>query len=281
MTISVRSSDPTSGSRALAWPVLEAGNGSYNEGVYSVDVVHKNVGRSFELLHSVAGAALVERWIEEAKILFVCAVSAPVSAYRKIHMANANPQLVTWIPDDLGAYPLFTPMIVCAEDITHRVRARRDGVSTLWEGREINLLKGSKLAVCSTFALQSGVRGLLDFVEQQDMPAGRFRVYASREGGFRFKVHLASDLFLGLHALYVRQDAVGGNVMTHVVSAALSLLRKDFADDDGDEGWRSYANLVALAGELENHNLPIWSEDAFEPELAATTLYPHKLPTDV
>ena len=195
-------------------------------------------------------------------------------------MANTTPHVVTWVPDDLGTYPLFTPMIVCAEDMTHRVKARRDGVNMLWEGREINLVKGSKLAVCSTFAFQSGVRGLLDFVEQKDMPAGRFRVYASREEGFRFKVHLASDLFLGLQARYVRQHALGGNVMTHVVSAVLSLLRQDFADDDGDEGWRSYANLVALAGELENHSLPNWSDDDFAPELAATTLYPHKLPTD-
>ena len=280
MAISVRSSDPSSGSKGFAWPVLEAGNGSYSEGMYSVEVVHKIAGRSFEIVHSVAGAALIERWIDEGKILFVCAVSAPVSAYRKVHVANTNRHMVTWTLDDLGAYPLFTPMIVCAEDMTHRVRARPDGVNTLWEGRELNLRKGSRLAVCSTFALQSGVRGLLDFVEHEEMHSGQFRVDASREGGFRFKVRLASDLFRGLQAPYVRQDPRGSNIMTHVVSAALSLLRRDFSGDDGDEGWQSYANLVALAGELENRSLAHWSDDDFEPALAATTLYPHKLPTE-
>ena len=115
MAISVRSSDLGSGTRAFAWPVLEAGNGSYSEGAYTVDVVHKEPGRSFELKHSVAHATLVERWMEEDKVLFVCAVSAPISAYRKLHMANANPHLVAWMPDDLGAHPLFTPMIVCAK----------------------------------------------------------------------------------------------------------------------------------------------------------------------
>ena len=280
MAISVRSSDPASGSRAFAWPVLEAGNGSYGEGRYSVEVVHKTAGRSFELVHSVASAPLVERWIKEGKILFVCAVSAPVSAYREIHTANTSPHMVTWVPDDLGAYPLFTPMIVCAEDMTHRVKARRDGVNMLWEGRELNLLKGSRLAVCATFALQSGVRGLLDFVVHEDLHSGQFRVDASRERGFRFKVRLASDLFRGLRASYVRRDPRGSNIMTHIVSAALSLLRRDYSDDDGDEGWRSYANLMSLARELESRGLAHWSDEDFEPALTATTLYPHKLPTE-
>ena len=280
MAISVRSSDPASGTRAFAWPVLEAGNGSYSEGVYTVKVVHKDRGRSFELHHSVDHAALIERWIEQGKILFVCAVSAPISAYRKLHVANATPHLVTWVPDDLGAHPVFTPMIVCAEDIDHRVSTKRDGVNALWEGRDLNLLKGSRLAVCPTFALQSGVRGLLDFSERREMHPGQFRVAASREGGFRFKVYLASDLFRGLQAPYVRQGPIGGNIMTHIVSTALSLLRTEFPDDDGEEGWRSYANLVALAGELDSLNLRNWSDEDFEPELASTALYPHKLPTD-
>ena len=67
--------------------------------------------------------------------------------------------------------------------------------------------------------------------------------------------------------------------MTHIVSTVLAQLQKGYGDDDDEEGWKSYANLVSLADELKRRGLPHWAEDAFEPELAATTLYPHKAVT--
>lgn len=119
---------------------------------------------------------------------------------------------------------------------------------------------------------------MLDFRPNEDLAAGQFQVEPSREGGFRFKVQLAIDLFRYLSEGHRRQELGGWNVMTHIVSAALSRLQRDFGDDDGDEGWESYTNLLALANELEKRGLPNWSDDAFQPEMAATRLYPHRIP---
>ena len=165
-------------------------------------------------------------------------------------------------------------MIVSAKEMSLTIEARRDGVSALWDGRAIYLPRGARLAIGPTFALQSGLLGLLDFRQEDELGCGQFRVEASREGGFRFNVYLASDLHRFLRTY--RQEAVGWNTMTHIVSAAFARLQRDHRDDDGDEGWRSYANLVALHEELRRRGLPHWSEEGFEPELAATTLYPHK-----
>lgn len=144
MAISVRSSAPASGCRAFPWPVLEAGNGSFVDGLYGVDLEHKELGRSFMLTHRVERAALIERWIQEERIRFVCAVSAPVSAYRELHVSHDFRHKVKWNPDDLGSYPLFTPMIVCGEDIDHRIDADNDGVNGLWHGMELRLTKGCR-----------------------------------------------------------------------------------------------------------------------------------------
>ena len=276
--VNIRSSTPASGCRAFPWPVLEAGNGSFVRGLYGVDLEHKEPGRSFELTHRIEGAELIERWIRAGFVRFVCSVSAPVSAYRQLHVSENSKHLVKWNPDDLGSYPLFTPMIVCGQDIDHRIDADSDGVNVLWDGMELRLMKGARLAVCSTFALQSGVRGLLDFCQREDLEAGQFQIEPSSEGGFRFKVQLAVDLFRYLNREHSRQEPGGRNIMTHIVSAALSRLQRDFGDDDGGEGWESYANLLALANELEKQGLPNWSDDTFQPEIAATRLYPCRIP---
>lgn len=274
MEISVNTSDPASAIRSFPWPVLEAGNGAFSTGVYAINIEHRERGRSFELTHRIEGAALIERWIDERKVRFACAVAAPVSAYRQLHGSSDAAHLVQWDPEDLGSHPLFTPMIVSASEMSFTIEARRDGVNALWDGRTIDLPRGARLAIGPTFALQSGLLGLLDFRQEDELGPGQFRIEASREGGFRFNVYLASDLhhFLRSH----RQEATGWNIMTHIVSTVLAQLHKDHRDDDEEDGWKSYSNLVALAEELERRHLPHWAEEAFEPELAATTLYPHK-----
>lgn len=274
MTISVSTSDPASTTRTFPWPVLEAGSAAFVHGVYGVDIQHRERGRSFLLSHSVEGATMIQRWADQGKVRFACAVAAPVSAYRALHVSSTASHLVQWEPDDLGSHPLFTPMIVSAEDISHRIDACADGVHRLWDGRQIRLPRGARVAVGPTFALQSGLLGLLDFRNDQALPAGRFRVEASNQNGFRFCVSLASDLyrFLGNH----RREAAGWNIMTHIVSTALAKLRRDHRDDDGREGWQSFPNLVSLADLLKRKSLPDWTEDEFEPEEVATALYPHK-----
>lgn len=274
MTISTSTADPAATARSFPWPVLEAGNGAFPQGAYSIDIEHEERGRSFTISHRIDGAELIQRWIGEGRAQFVCAVAAPVSAYRELHSSSEPSHLVRWVPDDMGSPPLFTPTIVSAGEIRCTLRARQDGVNALWDGRAVHLPKGARLAVGPAFSLRSGLLGLLDFRQEEDLAHGQFRVEASREGGFRFNVYLAPDLYRYLAAH--RQVAPGWNIMTHIVSASLAKLQSGYSDDDGEEGWESYPNLISLADELERRELPHWADETFEPELVATGLYPHK-----
>ena len=166
-------------------------------------------------------------------------------------------------------------MIVSGVSIEHLVDADEDELDPLWDGRELLLPKGAKVAVGPTFALQSGLLGLLNFILEEDFDSGRFRVEPSQEEGFKFKVHLSENLHNYL--LYSRQEAARSNIMTHIVSAALTRLKDEYSEDDGEEGWESFPNLRALAELLKEKNLPHWSEkDRFKPEFVATGLYPHR-----
>lgn len=276
--ITVRGSDTAPGSRVFAWPALEAGNGSFPHGLYSIQIAQGEPGRSFQLTHTVTGAGLIENWISDGRVVFVCTVASPISAYRIVHHSTRQAQEISWNPDDLGEPPKFTPMIVSSGAIEHTISASTDGVVPQWDGRTIRLQRGSRIAVCPTFALRSGLIGLFDFRMEEGFDSGSFRVEPSTEEGFRFKVHLARDIFYHLRYQYQRQEPVGANIMTHIVSSAFSHLRNDYKDDDGEsEGWQSYSSLRALADLLSSEGLGHWGDDGFDPELVATRLYPHRL----
>ena len=74
--ISTRAADPGSSSRAFPWPVLETGNNSFPNGVYTVTCADQDAGKSFLLHHEIQGAPLIERWVEQGKLNFVCTVAA-------------------------------------------------------------------------------------------------------------------------------------------------------------------------------------------------------------
>ena len=273
--ITILGSDTSSGSRVFAWPVLEAGNGSFPDGAYTVRLKQGQPGRSFQLAHEVTGAGLIESRIAAGKVLFVCTVASPISAYRVAHCSTNSTHEICWDPDDLGEHPKFTPMIVSSCAFEHTIAADSDGVVPQWDGINVRLQKGSRLSVCLTFQLRSGLIGLFDFRLDEAFPPGRFKVEPSTEEGFRFKVYLASDLFGYLQ--YQRQEPSKANIMTHIVSSAFSHLQRNFTDDDESEGWRSFSGLRSLADHLSSKGLGHWGDDNFDSEYAATSLYPHRL----
>ncbi len=275
-TLSIRASDPGSGSRAFHWPVLESGNRSFETGVYSVTCEDKERGRSFLLEHEVRGAPLIEMWTQANMLLFVCTVASPRSMYRALHKSQSRKQSIQWNQEDLGDFPTFTPMIVARQEIHHVTDAQADGLTPAWHARELRLPKGARVAIGPVFRFQSGINGLLDFHLDPSLENGRFRIEPSSEDGFKFTVYLASNLHTYLR--HQRNQPAGMNVMVHVVSAALANLRQDYGTDDGEEGWRSFPNLVGLAELLQQKQLPHWTHDDFRPEVVATGLYPHKVP---
>lgn len=275
-TLSIRASDPGSASRAFHWPVLESGNGCFENGVYSVTCEDKQRGRSFLLEHEVHDAPLIEMWIQANMLLFICTVASPRSMYRALHKSQSPRQSIQWSQEDLGDFPTFTPMIVARQEIRHVTDAQADGLTPSWHAKELRLPKGARVAMGPVFRFQSGINGLLDFTLDPLLKHGRFRIEPSSEDGFKFTVYLASDLHGYLR--HQRNQAAGMNVMVHVVSSALACLRQDYHADDGEEGWRSFPNLVGLAELLQQKNLPHWTDEDFRPEVVATGLYPHKVP---
>ena len=274
--LEMRASEPSDGARAFGWPVLQRGNTSYPDGCYRAEVEPGSDRRSFRMTHDIRGASLIARLIAENKACYACTVSSPIAAYRTIHTSSVPTHRVQWSHDDLGAPPLFIPLVVATAEVEITLDAAADGVAALWHGLSVRLLKGAKLLIAPPFQLRSSLLQLLSFELDEHLGDGQFEVRPDTNDGFKFIVALAADLHGFLrHPRALRHRR---NIMTHIVSAALALLRKDYGEDDGEEGWRTHGNLKALAEYLEAQGLPLWVDDGFHPERVATALYPHLFP---
>ena len=274
--LKMRSSEPAERVRSFAWPVLQRGNTSYPDGSYNAEIEPGTDRRSFQITHDIRGAPLIARLIDEERACYACIVASPIASYRMIHTSGSPTHHVEWSLDDLGAPPLFIPLVVTTSEVRRTLDADADGVAALWHGREIRLLKGSKLMIAPPFQLRSSLQQLLIFQVDEQLSAGQFEVRPDTNDGFKFIVVMAPDLHHFL--MHPRAPDHRRNIMTHIVSSAFASLRHDYREDDGAEGWRSHGNLVALAHYLEDQGLPVWDEDRFHPERVATALYPHRLP---
>ncbi len=263
--------------RSHSFPVLEAGNLSFPNGRYTLEFEPGSDQTSFVLRHRIEGASLISRLLDEGKARYVCAVSSPISSYRRTHVSRTASQRIGWDEQDLGEPPLFTPMIVSVESCSLLLSEQQDGVHGIWDQQFVNITTGSRLALGHVVQLRSSILQLLSLHSSQDLGDGEFYVDAETQQGFQFRVNLNP----GLHAFlqFAGKDGIRGHIMTHIVTACLALLQRDFHADSEDEGgWRSYRNLCAFADFLKSRNLPHWSDSGFQPERVATKLYPHALP---
>jgi len=266
--------------RVYEFPVLETGNLSFPNGRYIVEFKSGPDQKSFEVIHRVEGAGLISQLISEGLAKFVCMVASPVSSYRVNHVSESSTHTVRWNEDDLGEPPMLIPMIVAAKPFSRKLKQEQHGVHELWDEQKINFKAGMRLAVGNVVQLRSSVLNLLSFHENSELSNGTFQAKAEPQEGFRFRVELAPDLHRFLR--FRTDQSSRGHILTHIVSACLSLLQRDYSDDNDEEGgWRSYRGLEALARHLEANELPHWSdEDSFIPELVATKLHPHRIPKD-
>ena len=267
----------SNGIPSRAFPVLEPGNVSFPDGVYRVSFDPGNDRRSFVVRHSIDGAPLITRLLEDGRARYVCILSSPVSSYRKTFVSSTALHQIQWDVDDLGEPPLFTPMIVTLTDQDLVLAQDRDGVHDIWDGATVRFPAGGRLAVGDVVELRASLFHLLSFRSDDTLLPGTFRVDTQSEP-FQFTVKLSPDLhrFLQNKDLGIERK----HIITHIVTACLASLQRDYAENDDEGGWQSYRPLVALAQYLQDNEIAHWADDDFHPELAATTLYPHILQTD-
>lgn len=255
-------------------PILESGNLSFPAGRYSLNFEFGDDRLSCHVTHEIEGAALIEQLLEKDLARYVCIVSSPSSAYRETHISKTPRHEVRWVADDMGESPMFTPMIVCSEGQEVALEANRHNLHQIWDNQTITLDKGSRLAHGNVVQLESSIHHLLSINNDEKLEKGQVVVKTNSQP-FYFRVNVSNELH---RFLQHGSDVNRHNIMTHLVTACLALLQRDYSEDDGESGWKSYRNLVALDKYLQSRGCLRWTDDEFQPEKVATALYPHILP---
>lgn len=271
--IETSATTPSNAIRTHSFPVLEPGNISFPDGVYSVGFAPGTDRHSFTLHHRIRGAGLISRLLRDDRARYVCAISSPRSSYRRTFTSREPQQVVRWNGDDLGEAPQFTPMIVSVGAENLALDAARDGVHESWAGHRLQLVPGQKLAVGQVVYLKASVLQMLSLHADQDLPMGSFVVEGNTEHGFHFHVRVNPDLHAFLR--FGGADQARQNIMTHIVSACFSFLQREYREDEEEGEWSTHRSLVALQETLLSQGLPHWTEEHFRPEEVATRLYPH------
>ena len=278
MKILAKDGASTNALPARNYPVIEGGNDSFPDGNYMIDTEADGSHPSrFIMRHAVEGARLVERLLAEKKAVFACAISAPRSAYREILQSCEATQKIEWDPKNFGEQPYFTPMILCVEDVRCVLDSGEHQVHPDWDDVEAKFPKGAWLALGPVLQLKSsGMESLISIRPDDALRRGQFRTEASVGDEVRFEVRCHPDLHALLQGKKGRRTQ-RVDVMIHVVTSCFAALQRECREAEGEEGWRAYKPLQALADMLADKDYCDWSDTEFRPEEAATLLYPHEM----
>ncbi len=275
-TVQVVSPGPSNATRAHEHPILESGNPSFPRGRYQLKLSPGDDRSSFSISHEIESASLVTQLLESGDAQCACIVSSPKSGYRRLVKAASLNHEVRWDVADLGEAPLFTPAILCVVPRSLKLSSSRDDVHPIWNEQAITLRKGSRLALGDVVQLQSSILHLLSLHQDDSMEDTQFQVEIESEP-FRFRARVGSSLY---RCLRFSGGAMRHNIMTHIVTACLARLQRDYNDDDDETGWQSHRNLRALAEYLAANGQPHWTDGLFCPEQVATAIYPLALSDD-
>ncbi len=265
--------------RALPYPVLEPGNRSCPNGVYDARVSVLSDPNSARIIHHLSGFPFLQNILDEHYARYSCLVAIPITGYRKLHLTEYSEQTVAWEKEFCGEPPMLRPMIITIKEIRHTFQAE-DGVAKLWQGRELNIPRGARLALGEYWGETSTVERLIEAVVNENLPSGSFEVRACIEQGFYFQVQTAPDLyrFFQNPGGHLKHQS---SILTHISSQCLGVLAKRFgSQSDDEEKWERYQNLNSLASLLRGKGLPLWEEEGFAPDMVATQIYPHLLPLE-
>ena len=268
----------TSSFHSLPYPSLEEGNVSYPNGVYEGVAQSLGDADGVRITHNLESAGFIEKQIARGTAEFACLLSVPNTGHRELCRSRTKDQDVNWDMGVVGEPPIVRPVIVAVKEFEHTF-TDSDDVAEIWVGKKVRIPKGARLARDTFLRSQApSMRSLLRVVKDENLPAGTFETRATHENGFMFVVRVAPDLqaFLANPGL---NDLLRASIGAHMVTSCLALLRQTFGTSGEGANYMEYSNLKMLAGMLENLNMPIWTDDDFKPDLAATALHPIVLPT--
>ena len=262
---------------ALPYPVLEAGNLSFPSGSYETEVVVGSDGHSATVTHTISGTPFIEQLVADGTAEFYCHLSIPKSGVRRLIKTGRHGSC-EWDADIVGESPKLQPVVLYIGDEAEHELPESNDVAEIWQGRKVILPKGARLARGDFFNVNSSDHSFIRFKEDMDYSPGTFRVQESHEDGFYFTVWAHGDIVKFVQH-YGDNDELRVATLTGIVAYCFSMLKNWHSSNDDDTNRLvEFPNLKLLSAKLEEEIGWDWTDENFDPVLAATTMYPIRVP---
>ena len=227
---------PVNNIRIQDYPTLEEGNTAFPDAEYSIEHRMSTEQPGMILEHCLKGARLIHDLLKSENAQYACAISSPKAGYRELHVSSGQEQTLHWDIKNFGDPPCFTPMVVISQTTTMKLSASEHNVHALWDNATVIFRRGARLAVHSPFRLADpDLSGMVEFVPDEDMENGTLKARVDASLDFMFRISCHPDF----HARYQRAVAdrvTPENASVLVVTACLSILQNQYAEDDGEQG---------------------------------------------
>ena len=271
---------PKSGttSRSLPYPIIEDGNLAFPNGEY--DVNFQMSGENEGILdHKLKGASFIQKLINQGKAKFACLVSAPSMGYRELQLAETfkSQQKINWDLEIVGdQIPMLAPVVLyVGDDLNHKL-TEEDDVGEFWQNQEICIPKSARLAKRCYLRQSLTIHDLL-IVRKRDLNPGSFTVRERRKGNsFHFYLDAHPDIFYFLQKHTNKRNKLCESIFTHAISGCFNILKDQYSssNEDDEERWRRYPNLVALSDHLIKQTGEDWNNPEFDIVKIATETRP-------
>lgn len=278
--------------KSFSFPVLSPDSIDYSdECAYGAEAARSSNSSSVSVSHRLDGGGLVSQLVKNGQAAFACIVSLPATMYRRVEVADstdlAHVQTIDYSQSGYGQdtvsmdSPMFRPVVLTTEKVEQQSVAR-DRLAFHWAGAGIVIPKGSIIAYDEWQRFGGSEGGLFEVEEDPNLADGQMRVQEETNNGYRFRIFVGARLYESIKESVpgARHYEHRNSVLTHALSIAFNILKQDLNLAE-DKAWKEHVNLRLIAEKLEQAGQRHWSDgEDFDPEVAATALYPHIFPED-
>lgn len=220
-------------------------------------------GNQATITHSLAGAPSLQHAIDQGAAKWAAEFRCPKTLMSRIELSSKPKHTIRWQRDELDGDSWIVPGLLAVQELSLGF----EDLGSIWK-EEGNLVapRGWWLARGTKRKVHTLAQSLLRFVEGETLDKGRMEIKPERGSGqLRFVVHLAPDIWVDIRSSRTLQVAALVGVCGHFPN----IFGKDPLPAEEEP-----AIAREIRHRLEDADVPVWTDEAYDPALAATVIEP-------
>lgn len=207
--------------------------------------------------HAIAGVPSLERAVNEGFAKWAAEVRCPKTLLSRVEVSAEPQHTVTWRQDELDGDSWIVPGLLAVREFGLLAQE----LDPFWKDVTLRVPPGWWLARGTKRKVNTLAQSLLRFVKDEKLDDGRMHVQPEAGSGqLRFVAHIAPDIWLETQTSRTLQVAALIGACGHLPTIF------------GNGGEEEHAVAQEIRDLLEMTNVPVWTEEGYDPALAATVI---------